>query len=56
MTVAEAIKIREKEEALCKRCSRFVCRKCTECNHGSEFVEEISVLKKIKDRAIENYC
>lgn len=55
MTVAESIAIREKDEARCKNCCRFVCRICADCVHGSNFVPVVSVAEKIKDRSIDNY-
>jgi hypothetical protein len=55
MTVSEAIAIREKEESLCRKCSRYVSGFCATCSHGSNFVQFKSVLEKINDRTIENY-
>ena len=55
MTVAESVAIREKEEALCRKCCRFVCGFCAGCSHGSNFIAFVSVLDKINDDAIENY-
>lgn len=55
MTVAEAVAMREKEEAQCRRCRRFVCRICADCVHGSEFAPIEPLIEKINDRSIDNY-
>ena len=55
MTVSEAVAIRESEEILCRTCARYVCRACTECWLGSNFVRAVPICEKILDREIENY-
>ena len=55
MTVAEAIAVRSKEEAQCLRCLHYVCRMCTECNHGSNFEPVEPLINKINDRSLDNY-
>lgn len=53
MTIEEAIKIREHEEAICHTCAREVCRICSDCWHNSHYMPLHH--ETPKDETLDNY-